>query len=69
MENLFQINKHDLSIRPVYHWTPDRIRAHITICFLSHAALKSTERRLRDAGVDTTVEHLTETLRGVNIEA
>ena len=28
IEACFRTNKHDLKIRPVYHWTPQRIRAH-----------------------------------------
>lgn len=35
VEETFRITKHDLSIRPIYHWTPARIRAHIAICFMS----------------------------------
>ncbi|HQI05837.1 MAG TPA: IS1634 family transposase [bacterium] len=35
VEESFRITKHDLKIRPVYHWTPKRIKAHIAICFMS----------------------------------
>ena len=29
VEESFRITKHDLKVRPIYHWTPSRIRAHI----------------------------------------
>ena len=31
IEACFRTNKHDLKIRPIYHWTPQRVRAHIAI--------------------------------------
>ncbi len=35
IEECFRISKHDLRIRPIYHWTPKRVRAHIAICFMA----------------------------------
>ena len=35
IEAVYRINKHDLRMRPIYHWSEDRIRAHILICYLS----------------------------------
>ena len=28
IEEAFRFNKHDLKMRPVYHWKPDRIKSH-----------------------------------------
>jgi len=36
IEEVFRINKNDLQMRPIYHWRPDRIRAHILICFIAY---------------------------------
>ena len=33
VEESFRITKHGLRIRPVYHWTPQRLKAHIAICY------------------------------------
>jgi transposase len=27
--------KSDLEIRPMYNWTPSRVRGHIGVCFLA----------------------------------
>jgi transposase len=35
VENGFNTLKSTLDIRPMFHWTPDRIRAHVFICFLA----------------------------------
>ena len=36
IESAFRLNKHDLRMRPIYHWKPRRIRAHIVICFIAY---------------------------------
>lgn len=46
IEEAFRVNKHDLKMRPIYHWTPNRIRAHISICFLSYTLLKQSINRI-----------------------
>lgn len=33
IEETFRISKHDLKIRPIYHWKPERIKAHLAISF------------------------------------
>jgi transposase len=46
IEESFRINKHDLRIRPVYHWTPKRIRAHIAIAFMAFTCVRHLEYRV-----------------------
>jgi len=40
VEESFRISKHDLRVRPVFHWSADRIKAHIAICFVSFALIR-----------------------------
>lgn len=40
IEECFRISKHDLRFRPIYHWTPNRIQAHIAICFMALVCVK-----------------------------
>lgn len=47
IERAFRVCKSDLAIRPVFHWTPRRIRAHIAICFTAFALLRLLMFRLR----------------------
>jgi transposase len=39
IEEVFRINKNDLEMRPIYHWKPSRIRAHILICFIAYTMI------------------------------
>jgi len=47
VEAAFRVTKHDLKVRPVYHWKPRRVRAHIAICFAAYAMVKHLEYRVR----------------------
>lgn len=40
IEECFRVSKTDLKIRPIYHWTPERIHAHIAICFMALVCVK-----------------------------
>ena len=46
VEESFRITKHDLRVRPVWHWTPDRIRAHIAISFMAFACVRHLAYRV-----------------------
>ena len=67
IEEVFRINKHNLSMRPIFHWLSRRIRAHIFICFLAYATLKHTELTLKKAGLSCSPEDLRDALRDANV--
>jgi transposase len=46
IEESFRITKHDLRIRPIYHWTPRRVKAHIAICFMALTCVRHLEYRV-----------------------
>jgi transposase len=39
VEHFFRAMKSELLIRPIYHWTPKRIKGHIAMCFVSYMFL------------------------------
>ena len=43
IEQTFRITKHNLAIRPVYHYKDRRIEAHFIICFLALALIRISE--------------------------
>ena len=47
VEAAFRVTKHDLKVRPVFHWKPRRIAAHMAICFTAYALVKHLEYRVR----------------------
>jgi transposase len=46
IEEAFRISKHDLRMRPIYHWTENRIKAHVAICFLAFTLAKQAVYRI-----------------------
>ena len=51
IEEAFRKLKTDLGLRPVYHQTQRRVEAHLFICFLALALLKSFELGLEQSGL------------------
>lgn len=51
IEDAFRINKTDLKIRPVFHWTLKRILSHICLSYITYACYKSVEFILHKQGI------------------
>jgi transposase len=47
VEETFRISKHDLRMRPIFHWTPKRIKAHIALCFMALMCVRVLEYSVR----------------------
>ena len=47
VEEAFRVNKHDLKMRPVFHWKPSRVRAHIAIAFTAFSLVKYMAYRVK----------------------
>jgi transposase len=43
IEESFRLNKHTLSMRPIYHFKPERIKTHIAICYMAFSVLRHME--------------------------
>ena len=46
VEESFRITKHDLKVRPVFHWKPDRVKAHIAIAYMAFACVRHLAYRI-----------------------
>ena len=46
VEESFRITKHDLKVRPVFHWKPDRVKAHIAIAYMAFACVRHLAFRI-----------------------
>jgi hypothetical protein len=46
VEDTFRVSKHDLKVRPIYHWTPRRIQAHIALAFMSLLCVRHLQYRM-----------------------
>lgn len=62
IEESFRINKHTLSMRPIYHFKPERIKTHIAICFMAFSVLRNMEYHVKltqKISLETMIDELT----------
>jgi transposase len=50
-EAAFRIHKSDLALRPIWHQKPERVRAHILVCFLAYVLWKTLQQWQARAGL------------------
>ena len=58
IERAFGHIKPYLRIRPVYHRTKERVRAHVLICFMAYYLVKKMELEMRGKGETREVERV-----------
>jgi transposase len=63
VEKDFQTIKDVVKLRPLYHHTDAKVRAHVTLCMLALLIERSIERRLKRSGMATTAAACFEELR------
>ena len=65
IEESFRTIKHSLAVRPIYHFKPERIQAHIGICYLAFALARHAQQRIKLAQQAMSVERIRAALHGV----
>ena len=65
IEESFRTIKHSLAVRPIYHFKPERIQAHIGICYLAFALARHAQQRIKLAQQAMSVERNRAALHGV----
>ena len=48
---------HTIKIRPIYHWTPQRVRAHIAICYMAFCCVQHLRMQLNTRPPDESGPH------------
>jgi transposase len=56
VERAYRITKGTLEMRPIFHFTPKRIEAHVCICFVAYKVYKELERILKINGINLSVD-------------
>jgi transposase len=65
IEEAFRINKTDLKMRPIYHWTAERIESHIALCYMSFAVLKYIQYKVEVTQIKFSVQDVLDVLMNV----
>lgn len=56
IEKAYRVTKGTLELRPMFHFTPRRIEAHVCICFVAYKIYKEMERILKQRGIPLSVD-------------
>lgn len=65
VENAFRIAKSDLEVRPIFHHTADRTRAHVLVCFLAYVLWKTLEKLCEACGLGSSVRTVLTEIKGL----
>lgn len=65
IEESFRTLKHGLAVRPIYHFKPERIAAHIGLCYLAFALTRHAQQRIKLAQTAMSLERIRAALHGV----
>ena len=65
IEESFRINKHNLKMRPIYHFTPNRIQAHILLCYMVFTLIRHLQFQLKKSDESMSAGRIVEALRNV----
>lgn len=60
VERAFRITKGTVEVRPMFHFTPKRIEAHVCICFVAYKVYKELERILKENNYKISVDKVLE---------
>jgi transposase len=67
IEESFRILKTTLETRPVFHWTPKRIRGHFVLCFLAFLLERSLEIKAKDNEITASPQMLKDSLNSLQV--
>lgn len=62
IEECFRVMKTNLDTRPVYVWTPKRIRGHFLVCYLALVIERLADYQIKRAGIDLSGQEVIEML-------
>ena len=66
-EAAFHIHKSDLQLRPIWHRLPDRVGAHILICFLAYVLWKTLGELCKAGGLGDEPRRVLDELREIRL--
>lgn len=67
IEESFRIMKSTMEVRPIFHWTEERIKGHFVVCFLSFLLERTLELKLKEKNIEFSPERIKEALNSMNL--
>jgi len=67
VENAFRIIKHDLDIRPMYHWKEERVKGHVYVCVIAYFIISAIEYLAKKANLNQSARKILQQLSKINL--
>lgn len=67
IEDSFRTLKHSLQTRPIFHWTPRRIKGHLVMCFISFLLERTAQLELKKRGLSLSPEAIRDALNSIQV--
>lgn len=67
VEQTFRLSKHDLQLRPIFHWSAQRIQAHVAICFMALTCMRWLELNAKRRQLSLSPERIRNELAHVQV--
>jgi transposase len=67
IEEAFRVLKTNLETRPIFHWTPKRIKGHLVTCFIAFLLERTLELRLRKNKIDYSTNKIKEAISKLEV--
>jgi transposase len=62
IEDSFRVLKSTMRTRPIFHWTPKRIKGHFVVCFIAFVLERALERKLKANKIAASPEKIKEAI-------
>lgn len=67
IEDSFRIMKSTLWTRPIFHWTPRRIKGHFVLCFIAFLLERTLERKLKNNKIEASPQKIKSALNSLQV--
>jgi transposase len=71
VERAYRVTKGTIELRPMFHFTPRRIEAHVCVCFVAYKLYKELERLLKTNHINISADKaldIAKTITTINIQ-
>lgn len=65
IEEAFRINKHNLNMRHIYHWSIERIESHVALCYMAFAVIKLIQYKVEMTQIRYSVQDVLDVMVSV----
>jgi len=67
IEQSFRIMKTTMHVRPIYHWTPKRIKGHFMMCFIGFLLERHLELKLQEKNINLSSDRIKKSLNHLQL--